>query len=125
MVVLKFIRGQISVFIPTLQLAGELCIIHYNYREELVLAKLTWYILEICDQLFICLVFNLSFSLIRLSDHLFSQAGCVIAIKGDFVAEDETVCGVRVGQMLILGILIVGKQLIFDSTLQDPVLIRV
>ena len=27
--------------------------------------------------------------------------------------------------MLILGILIVGKQLIFDSSFQDPVLIRV
>ena len=94
MVMLKFIRGQISVFIPTLQFSSELCIIHYNYREELVLAKFTWYIFEICNKLLIRLIFNLGLSLIRLSDRLLGQACCIIAIKGDFVAEDETVCSV-------------------------------
>ena len=91
-VVLELIRCQISVFIPTFKLPGELRIIHYNYRKQLVLAKLAWYILEICNKLLICLIFNLCLSLISLSDGLFGQACCIVTIKGHFVAEDETVC---------------------------------
>ena len=73
-VVFKLIRCQISVFIPTLQLSSKLRIIHYNYRKELVLAKFTWYIFEICNKLLIRLIFNLGFSLIGLGDCLLGQA---------------------------------------------------
>ena len=73
-VVLELIRCQISVFIPTLKLSGELRIIHYNYGEKFVLAKLAWYILEICNELLICLIFNLCLGLICLSDGLLGQA---------------------------------------------------
>ena len=114
---MKLLGGQNFILLELFEHTCKLVITDQNHWEKFVSTELTWKVFEFSDDLIVCLILNFCYLLLRsiscLLDCLLLQIFCVISAEANFVAEYHTVCFFRVGQMLIIFMFVLRKQLVF------------
>ena len=100
-VVLEYIACEMACSVHVLQLACSFVLADDNHREKLIAAKLAWQELQLRNKLVIAFFACLLLGLISVRYSLLDQACSVISLICHFVAENESVILVMVGQVLI------------------------